>query len=248
MKATTPAALVAMCVVSPPPLAPDPGASMHSAARRFLVLLAVLAMAMFLAAGCGGSDSDSSKGDDPKAESADDDSGDDSTDEDADDEDSASEVAVEAGIDYEDAILPIVNQLKPLLQRYDTTTDKLIDGSIDVSRATEAFGTQAATATGLAAKVRAVDVEDDHLADANEDLAVAFDKYASAMTVMTKFNDGMSETQIEQTMSRATSELDEMFSALDTWSDALVEDPEGRAFTRTGTAFTEISTFIDTLG
>lgn len=222
----------------------------HAAARRLLTLLAVLALVTLVAAGCGGSDESSSTDDSAKASQFDDDASDESASDDeetAEDEDSEAEAAVEAGIAYEDATLPLVNQLKPLLQRYDTTTDKLIDGSIDVARATEAFGKQAATATGLAAKVRAVDVDDEHLTEANEQLAVAFDKYASAMTVMTGFNDSMSEAQIDQTMTRATAELEEMFSALDVWSDALVEDPEGRAFTRTGTAFTEISTFVDSL-
>ena len=223
---------------------------MHLAARRSFVLLALLALAAFLAVGCGGSDDESSTSEKASAAKAEDDASDEageSEEEKAEDEDSDSEAAVEAGIAYEDAILPLVNQLKPLLQRYDTTSDKLIEGSIDVASATEAFGTQATSATQLAAKVRAVQVDDEYLTDANEQLAVSFDRYAAAMKVMTTFNDGMSEAQIEQTFARATAELDEMFTALDTWSDALVEDPDGRAFTRTGTAFEEISAFVDSL-
>lgn len=211
---------------------------MHAAAPRFLLLLALLSMVTFVAAGCGGSD-DSAKDDDAKVAT--------SEGETEGAQDSDSESAVEAGIEYEDSILPIVGQLKPLLQRYDTTTDKLVAGTIDTTRAVQAFGTQADAAFALAQRVRDIDVDDEHLSDANEQLAVAFDRYAAAMNVMTNFNDGMSDAQIEQTMARATAELDEMFAALDTWSTALVEDPEGRAFTRTATAFTEISEFVDSL-
>ena len=220
---------------------------MHLAARRILLLLALLAITTFIAAGCGGSsDGDPKQSDDASSESSSDRSSDDEQAE-AEDEDSESEIAVEAGIEYEDSILPLVNQLKPLLQRYDTTSDKLIAGSIDVSRAVQAFGKQSDSASAIAKQVRALDIDDDHLEEANEQLAVAFERYAAAMNVMTNFNDGMSEAQVEQTFARATSELDEMFTALDIWSDALVDDPEGRAFTRTGTAFTEISEFVDTL-
>lgn len=211
---------------------------MHSAALRFLLLLALLSMVTFVAAGCGGSD-DSGKDDDAKVATSEDETGA--------AQDSDSEAAVDAGIEYEDSILPIVRQLKPLLQRYDTTTDKLVAGTIDTTRAVQAFGTQADAAFALAQRVRDIDVDDEHLSDANEQLAVAFDRYAAAMNVMTNFNDGMSDAQIEQTIARATAELDEMFAALDTWSTALVEDPEGRAFTRTATAFTEISAFVDSL-
>ncbi len=215
---------------------------MHLAARRFLLLLALLSMVMFIAVGCGGSDDSPSSDDANQAAQSDE-----SSDDEAEDEDSESEVAVEAGIAYEDSILPIVNQLKPLLQRYDTTSDKLIAGSIDTTRAVQAFGSQADTAFALAKRTRDLDIDDDYLEDANEQLALAFERYATAMNVMTNFNDGMSEAQVEQMMARATPELDEMFTALDTWSDALVEDPQGRAFTRTGTAFEQISTFVDTL-
>ncbi len=223
---------------------------MYLAARRLFLLLALLVIASVLAVGCGGSSSDDApKGDDAQAETADDDSSDDAEDADAteEDEDSDSEVAVDAGIAYEDAILPLVGQLKPLLERMDTTSDKLVAGSIDVARGAEAFGKQGATARQLAAKVRAVEIDDAYLKTANEHLATSIDSYADAMDVFTTFNDGMSEAQIQATFDEGMGHLGQMLTSLESWGSALEDDPDGRAFTRTGTKVVEIGEYIENL-
>lgn len=147
-------------------------------------------------------------------------------------EDAAKPDPVSLGIDYEDAVVPVLRDFTPLIERLVSVSNKLSSGSIDLNRVAEGLSRQVTDMRALRARAARVRSEDAYLQRNHQQLVRAIDAYVDSLVALRALVKSTSQSQLasrEKAYNAAVARADK---ALTAWGAGLDDDPEQRTFAR----------------
>lgn len=140
--------------------------------------------------------------------------------------------AISLGIDYEDAVVPLINDFTPLLTRLQSVVQKLNAGSIDLNRVGEGLTRQLTDMRAVRARAAKVRSQDAYLQRNHQQFVKALDAYIEALETLKKLTQSTSQSQIDAREKAYTAAIDRADKALAAWGAGLDNDPEGRTYAR----------------